>query len=64
MICFIIHENMDVCNWICENLFRNITVRLVMFREVFLRTKFTEKREFEREILRMHEFCVTRNVLL
>ena len=35
-----------------------------MFREVFLRTKFTEKREFEREILRMHEFCVTRNVLL
>ena len=37
---------------------------LVMFREVFLRTKFTEKREFEREILRMHEFCVTRNVLL
>lgn len=37
---------------------------LVMFREVFLRTKFTEKRESEREILRMHEFCVTRNVLL
>ena len=57
-------RNMDVCNWICENLFRNITVHWYYSARCFCERSSQKKREFEREILRMHEFCVTRSVLL
>jgi len=62
MICLIIHEIWTFAIGFVKTRPQHYC-SLVMFREVFLRTKFTEKREFEREILRMHEFCVTRNVL-
>lgn len=63
MICFIIHEIWTFAIGFVKTCSATLLFTGNVPRGV-LRTKFTEKREFEREILRMHEFCVTRNVLL
>ena len=63
MICFIIHEIWTFAIGFVKTCSATLLFTGNVPRGVFA-NKVHRKRESEREILRMHEFCVTRNVLL